>query len=80
MADKITQNSTLNLNAVFYDGDTRAISLDNPKANITAAQIKALAATTKTTQAIIGDKGSAAFVGFDAAEVLNKKTTQFDLR
>ena len=80
MADKITEVRELKLEAGFYDGDTRTIPVPDPKTNLTAAQIKAVAATAKTTQAIIGDKNSAAFVGFKSAKITRKKTTQLDLR
>lgn len=80
MADKTVTTSTLKLVAKFVDGDTRSIDIDNPKANLTAAQINAVAATAKTTQAIIGDKGSADFHEFDTAKIVQKTRTEFDLR
>lgn len=80
MANKITQTSELKLEAGFYDGDTRTIALADPKSDVTAAQIKAVANTIKTTAAIIGDKTGAAFVGFNKAQKVAKKTTQLDLR
>ena len=51
MADKVTQVSELKLVAKFNDNDTRTIAVDNPKANLTAAQINAVSAIGKTTQA-----------------------------
>lgn len=80
MADKITQTKVLSMELGFYDGDTRTITQDNPKDNLTVADLKAFAQVAKTTQAVIGDKNSAAFVGLNAAEILSKKVTQLDLR
>lgn len=79
MADKITQSNELKLNAGFYDGDTRTLTIPNPPANLTKAQIKSVETTFKNTNAIIGDKDGAAFTGFLSAKKLAKKTTQLDL-
>lgn len=79
MADKVSQVRELKLEAGFYDGDTRTIAIDNPVANVTAAQIKAVGTTLKTTQALIGDKTGAAFVGINSAKVVRKKVTNLDL-
>ena len=80
MADKITQKSELTLVAGFVDNDTRTITQDNPKENLTAADIKAFEAVCKTTQAIIGDKGSADFYQFKQAKTKKSKKTEIDLR
>lgn len=80
MADKVTQTSELKLEAGFYDGDTRTIALPDPKSDVTAAQIKAVANTIKQTQAILGDKTGAAFVGFNKAQKVSKKVTNLDIR
>lgn len=80
MADKVTNSKTLKLVATFTDGDTRTLDQDNPKDGLTAEQIKAFETIAKTTQVIIGDKGSAAFHEFDTAKIIEKETTQLDLR
>ena len=80
MADKITQVNELALVAKFVDGDTRTLKIDNPKENLTATQIKAVAAVAKTSNPIIGDKGGADFYDFITAEVTKKKKTELDLR
>ncbi len=80
MADKVTTSKTLKLVAKFEDNDTRTLDLDNPKDNLTAAQIKAFETVAKTTQAIIGDKGGANFYKFTDAKTIEKETTVLDLR
>lgn len=80
MADKITEKNELNLLAGFVDNDDRTITVDNPKTNLTAADIKAFEATVKSTKAIIGDKGSADFYEFKKAKTKKSKKTEIDLR
>lgn len=79
MADRVTQNNELKLVLGFYDGDTRALSIDDPLNNVTATQIKAVGVTLKNTAAVIGDKAGASFTGFVSAKKRKKKTTQLDL-
>lgn len=80
MADKVTTVKELKLVAKFVDDDTRTIPVDNPKSSLTAADIKTFENTAKTTGALIGDKTGAAFYQFINAKVIEKETTQLDLR
>lgn len=80
MADKITNTSELKLEFGFYDGDSRTLSLDNPRSDVTVAELLAVGTSARTTQAIIGDKASAACVGLQGAKKVAKKVTQLDLR
>ena len=80
MADKITEKKELSLVAKFVDNDDRTITVDNPKTNLTAADIKAFEATVRSTQAIIGDKGGSDFYEFKKAKVKKSKKTELDLR
>lgn len=79
MADTIKSSNELKLEAGFYDNDTRMITLDNPKSGLTKADITAVGTLAASTQPIIGDKGSAAFVKFNSAKILEKTVTQLDL-
>ena len=79
MADKVTQSNELKLVQRFADGDTRALTLDNPKNDLTAAQINAVGTTLKNCNATIGDKAGAAFVDFTSAKRSTRKITQLDL-
>ena len=79
MADKVVLKNELSLVAKFVDNDDRTITVDNPKANLTAADIKAFEVVTKNTKAIIGDKGSADFYEFTKAKTKKSKKTELDL-
>jgi hypothetical protein len=79
MSDKVTTSKELKINMTFVDGDSRTITVDNPKDSLTAAQINAVAAIAKTTQAVIGDKAGAAFHEFDTAKITEKETCVLDL-
>lgn len=80
MADTIKTASELKLEAYFQDNDTRVLTIDNPKANLTAAQINAVGATMKTTNAILGDKGGADVMGFRTAKKISTIRRELDLR
>lgn len=80
MADKVNQTSELKLTAKYNDNDTNVITVDNPKDNLTAAQINAVGAIGVSTQAILGDKTGAEFKEFVTAKTITKKVTQLDLR
>lgn len=80
MADTVKSASTLKLESYYSDGDTRAIDVDNPKDNLTAAQINAVGTVGKNTQVLLGDKGGAAFVRFNSAHKISSTRTELDLR
>jgi len=79
MADKIEVQNELKLKMQFADNDDRTLILEDPKANLTAAQINAAATTLKTSNVFLGDKGGAAFVRFNSAKTVSKKTIKLDL-
>ena len=78
MADIQSSVKTLNLEAEFVDGDTRSITLDNPKASLTAEEIDALAPVM--VKCLEGDKNGALFLRWKTAKVVDKVTTKFDLQ
>ena len=79
MADTIKSSAELKLGSHFADNDTRTISLPNPKSTISATEINSIGAFCATNNIIIGDKGSAAFVRFDTAKVVEKEDRKLDL-
>lgn len=79
MADTIKSTSELKIEFSFYDNDTRTVSLENPKDNLTPAQVNQVVTLAKNTQPIIGDKGSARVVGANSAKVVEKTVTNVDL-
>lgn len=80
MADTIKSANELRLVAKFRDNDTRTLTLENPKSGLTEAQINAVAAVGKTTQALLGDRNSADFIGFAEARTFKKTVTYLDLK
>ena len=68
----ISNKQTLALVAEFADEDTRTITLDNPKANITTAD---LTTVQSAMSILIGDKQSSAFSRLKSATRKNTTTT-----
>lgn len=79
MADKITTTKKLNLVSEFVDNDDRTISLDNPKNDLTAAQIKAVEAQIKAKNLFIGDKAGADFLRFKSAKRVTNIHTDYKI-
>ena len=77
MADTTKTTKTLKIVAGFSDGDERTISIDNPRANITAADIKAL--DSLAGGVIIGDKYQAPFTTFKDAGISETTKVELDL-
>lgn len=83
MADKITTTNELKIENLFVDGDTRTITLKNPKATIETSEITALETLIKngdgTTSILIGDKYGSDFRQIWEVRKTSKTTTDFDL-
>lgn len=83
MADKITTTNELKIENLFVDGDTRTITLKNPKATIETSEITALETLIKngdgTTSILIGDKYGSDFKQIWEVRKTSKTTTDFDL-
>lgn len=77
MADKTKLSYQLKLLAGFADGDTRTITLENPKPNLTASEINAINALAAGV--LIGDKYGAAFAELKDANIVETQTTYLDL-
>lgn len=77
MADKVSTNYQLKIVAGFADGDERTISYENPRSDITAADIKAL--DSLAAGVLIGDKYGAAFTTFKDAGLQTSTVVQLDL-
>ena len=79
MADTIKNISTLNIECSFLDGDTRTITLRNPRRDISAADIKNLEAFMQEENIIIGDRDSSTFRKIKRAVKRNTTTRYLDL-
>lgn len=78
MADITKTTQTLKLLAGFADADDRTVSLDNPRDNVTEADIRSF--ETAAAPVLIGDKYGAAFTRFKTASVVNTTTKYLDLQ
>lgn len=56
MADITRTSETLKIESLFVDGDTRTVTLKNPKTAITQSEITALDAYIRNNNLMIGDK------------------------
>lgn len=79
MADKVTSSNELKMVFSFYDNDTRTVSVENPRPDLTAADILEVGTLAKNTNPIIGDKGGARVIGISSAKIVEKTRTQLDL-
>ena len=77
MSDKITTSKTLKIVAGFSDGDERTISIENPRANVAAADIKAL--DSLAGGVISGDKYGAPFITFKDAGIYETTKVVLDI-
>ena len=79
MADIVKTASLLNIECVFLDGDTRTITLKNPRSNVSSSDIENLETFMETNQIIIGDRDSSDFRKIKKAVKRNTTTTYLDL-
>ena len=79
MADIVKTASILNIECVFLDGDTRTITLKNPRSNISSSDIENLETFMQTENIIIGDRDSSDFRKIKKAVKRNTTTSYLDL-
>lgn len=83
MANKVTQTDELKIENLFTDGDTRLITLKNPKDTITTGEITALETLIKNgtgeASLLIGDKYGSDFRRIQEVRRVNKTTTEYDI-
>ncbi len=83
MADKTTQTHELKIDNLFVDGDTRTITLKNPKPTIQTSEITALETLILngdgTQSILIGDKYGSDFKRIQEVRKVTKATTEYDL-
>lgn len=80
MADKTTEETTLQIKAEFADGDDRTISISNPStADSLGAAVYSLQSYLQNHSVLIGDKNGAAFTQFRYANKVTKTQTELDL-
>ena len=70
----IKNKSEIVMTAEFTDEDTRTITQENPRSDITAEDISSI--TSAAANVLIGDKQGAAFARFKTPIVRNTTTTE----
>lgn len=71
--------TSLRLEFVFVDGDDRALTIRNPKNNLTSSDITSLQTFLQTTNVIIGDKAAGTFGRIRRAAKITQTTRKLDL-
>lgn len=78
MADILKSSYTLKIENVFVDGDTRTITLKNPKDGINQNDITSLNSWMQVNQPIIGDKWSGTFAKIAKVKKVEVQTRSLD--
>jgi len=76
MADVIKTSNELLIECLFNDGDTRTITLNRPRSDISAADIESLEDFIYTEKIIIGDREGSDFWKIKKA-IKRETTTQY---
>ncbi len=79
MADKIKETYALKIKFGFADGDTRNVSLDNPKSDLQASEIHSLSNFIKENNLLIGDKYGADSAGILTADIVESTKITLDI-
>lgn len=79
MADIRTDTESLKIEGLFVDGDTRIITLKNPKSSITTSEILALQTFMQANNVIIGDRYEGTFGRIESVTRVTEQRTVIDL-
>ena len=79
MADVVKTSRSLIIENVFVDGDTRSVTLKNPRSNISESQITDLNSFLQETNILIGDKNGSTFGRIRKVTRRNSTTTYLDI-
>lgn len=79
MANTMTETAELKIESLFVDGDTRTMTLKNPKDELSSNDIADLEEFMQNNSVIIGDKYGGAFGKILTAKKVNKITVNLDL-
>lgn len=78
MADVLAETAELKFDAYFVDGDTRILTLKNPKGNITTSEIEDLQSYIRQNNLIVGDKMGGTFGKFEKVTKIKTYKTYID--
>lgn len=73
MADKVKESTVLNIECLFSDGDTRTITLKNPRSDISQSEIENLERFMQDNNILIGDRAGSDFMKIK--RVVRRRTT-----
>lgn len=79
MPDITATSETLKIENLFVDGDTRTITLKNPRTGITSQDIRDLESFMQANSIIIGDKYSGTFGKIGSVTKVTENKTYLDL-
>ena len=79
MADTIKTAYNLVIETVFVDGDTRTITIKNPREDISASEIAELNSYMQENNIIIGDKDGSTFGRIKKVTRRSSTTTYLDI-
>lgn len=79
MADIIKTAQHLIIETVFVDGDTRSITIKNPRSNISQSEITELNSYMQENNMIIGDKDGSTFGRIKKVTRRSSTTTYLDI-
>jgi len=77
MADTIKTSAELKWDLMFSDGDTRAVTLKNPRSSLALSDVSSVMSAHGNV--FIGDVNGAPYTGFTNARKINKTTRDLDL-
>lgn len=78
MADVSKTIESLKIDSLFVDGDTRILTLKNPKSNITTSEIQELQAFMREKNIIVGDKDNGTFGRINSVTRVSEQRTYLD--
>ena len=79
MADIVKTTYNLVIETAFVDGDTRMITIKNPRSNISQSDITDLNSYMQETNILIGDKDGATFGRIKKVTRRSSTTTYLDI-
>lgn len=78
MADIVSTSESLKIDNYFVDGDTRTITLKNPRGGISTADIEDLQSFMRTNNVIVGDKMAGTFGKISSVTRVTEERTYLD--
>lgn len=69
-----------NIGLAFFDGDTRTLTIPNPKSDLDKEDITDLETVIKTDNLILGDKANAGFSKITSAKKIQKDSVKITFK